>query len=452
MSVQPFTQARRSLFARDLAAASVGAIALVSLMAFETMALATAMPAIAAALHGLRWYALAFGGTLAASVFGMVLAGRACDRDGPLRAAIAGLVLFTAGLLIAGLAPDIAVLLAGRIVQGLGIGMLGVVLYAGMGQAVPPALHPRLFALLAAAWVVPALVGPALAAWLVSHWGWRAIFLVAAGLAPIAAALLLPVFAKLPRPAGSPTAHRLGWAALAAVGALLLHSGSDASRAAPLLGTVAVGLAAAWVASTRLLPPGSLRVAPGLPAVIGLRALLASAFASGEAFLPLYLAREQGWSLTAAGLMLSGGAVMWSAGSALQARLTGDDQRRRGLQCGLGAVAAGLAMVGLPAAVDVGVWVVTPGWLLAGFGIGLAFPMLSVLTLALSAPDAQGRNASALQLGDALASSALLAVCGALFNLYDEGSAVAYALVFGACALVAALGAVVSRRAFASAR
>lgn len=448
MNVAALPARTRSLFSPGLLAPSLGTVALVSLLAFEAMAVAAAMPAIAAALDGVRWYALAFGGMLATSVFGMVLAGRSCDRDGPLRAATTGLLVFTAGLLMAGFAGGIGWLLAGRIVQGLGSGLLGVALYAGMGQVVPPALHPRLFALMAAAWVVPALVGPGIAAWLVGHWGWRAVFLVAAALVPVAALLLLPAFARLARPAPHAAAPApLGWAALGALGALLLHAASDGASAGTLVATVGIGLAAAGAAAARLLPRGSLAAAPGLPAVIALRALLASAFASGEAFLPLYLTREHGWTLAQAGLMLSAGAVMWSAGSALQARLAADADRRRGLQFGLGAVAAGLALVALPTA-GASVWTVVPGWALAGFGIGLSFPMLSVLTLALSAPAEQGRNASALQLGDALGSSALLAVCGALFNLGGDAGPRGYAPVFGLAAAVALAGAFVSARAF----
>jgi MFS family permease len=444
-----------SLFAHGLAAASLGAIALVSLMAFEAMAVAAAMPAIATALAGLRLYALAFGGMLATSVFGMVLAGRSCDRDGPLRAAAVGLLVFAAGLVIAGLAPGMGWLVAGRIVQGLGSGMLGVALYAGMGQVVPAALHPRLFAMMAAAWVLPALVGPAVAAWLVHHWGWRAVFLVAAALTPFAAALLLPAFRRLGRPrhdpqADTPPPARLRWAALGAIGALLLHAASDTASAGPLIATVVAGLLASLLAATRLLPAGSLAAAPGLPAVIAQRALLASAFFSAEAFVPLYLTRQQGWSLGEAGLLLSAGAVMWSAGSAVQARLRSDRHRRHGLRAGLLAVALGVALVCLPAALDWTVWTVLPGWALAGFGIGLGFPMLSVLTLALSAPAEQGRNASALQLSDALGSSALLAVSGALFNLVGSGGPRGHALVFGLAAAVALVGAMVSARPFAS--
>ncbi|MBX3606958.1 MAG: MFS transporter, partial [Piscinibacter sp.] len=227
----PAGPAGLSLFGRGTAAASVGAIALVSLLAFEAMALAAAMPAIAAALDGLALYALAFGGMVATSVIGMVAAGRWCDRHGARAATLAGLLVFAAGLLLAGAAPSMGWLVAGRIVQGLGGGMLGVALYVGMGQLVPAALHPRLFALLAAAWVVPGLVGPPLAAALV-HWaGWRSVFFVAAAAVPFAAALLLPSFGRLPAPARSTAAdpaHRLGWAVLAALGALLLHGAAQA--------------------------------------------------------------------------------------------------------------------------------------------------------------------------------------------------------------------------------
>jgi hypothetical protein len=63
--------ATAALFARSRGAAVLGAVLLVSLLAFEAIAVAAAMPAIASALDGVGLYALAFGGTLATSVLGM---------------------------------------------------------------------------------------------------------------------------------------------------------------------------------------------------------------------------------------------------------------------------------------------------------------------------------------------------------------------------------------------
>lgn len=396
------------LFAPGRGAACVGAVALITLLAFEALAVAAAMPAVATALNGLPLYALAFGGTVAASIPGMVWAGRWSDRRGALRPTAWGLALFGCGLLLAALAPTMPALVAGRVLQGLGGGLLGVVLYVGMGQVVPSALHPRLFSLFATAWVVPGLVGPTVAAWLVAHWGWRSVFFTALALLPLAAALLLPAYARLPAresPAAGSASNRPFW---------------------------------------QLLPVGTWRAAPGLPSVVVLRGLLAAAFASAEAFLPLALTQDQGWSLLHAGWALSTGAVFWSLGSAVQARVQQPAQRQRLLATGLWLVSGGIAVVAgaLQGSGGAG-WaaLVLAGWALAGAGVGLSFPMLSVLVLKLSPPAEQGRNASALQLADALASSATLALAGVL-----AAQALGHTAVMLMAATLAAAAAVLSPR------
>jgi MFS family permease len=442
-----------SLFDRGRRGACVGALALVSLLAFEAIAVAAAMPAVAAALDGLELYAVAFGGMLAAAVLGMVWAGVSCDRHGSFRATATGLAVFTIGLLIAGFAAGMAWMVAGRIVQGLGAGMLGVALYAGMGQLVPSSLHPRLFALFATAWIVPALLGPVIAAWLVVQLGWRSVFLSVAAVVPLTAVALLPALALLPRPepglgeAKAPRS-RIAWAALGAAGALLLHVAAKAGAMA--LPALALGLFTTGAAALRLLPRGTLSAAAGLPAVIALRGLLAAAFASAEVFVPLYLTRAAGWTLAQAGLALSAGAVLWSCGSAIQARIVAAENRRRALSTGFTMVAGGITCVVVQMLGDLPPWLVPIGWAVTGFGIGMSFPMLSVLTLSFSTTADRGNNASALQLSDALCSSATLAVAGALFNQANGGQTlVGFVLVFALSGVLAAGGAVLSGRAFA---
>lgn len=431
--------------------ASLGAVALISMIAFEAMAVAAAMPAVAAALDGLPLYALAFGGTLAASVFGMAWAGESCDRRGPARAMRAGLLLFAAGLAVAGFAVSMQQLVLGRVVQGLGAGMLGVALYVVMGRLLPERLHPRLFALFAAAWVIPGLLGPALAALLVDHLGWRAVFLTVLVLVPCAAALLWPALGA-DTPAAAPAVWRWPWALLAALGALGLHAVASATAPAVALALlVGCGLAA-WLGARRLLPAGSLRARPGLPAVIALRGLLAAAFFTAEAFVPLLLHRLQGWSLAQAGLALSAGALMWSLGSALQARIDEPQRRQRVLALGLGLVAAGIGVLALPLLLACSAWWSVAGWVLSGLGIGLSFPMLSVLTLKYSTPQEQGSNASALQLSDALTTSAALAVAGLLFALCGRDQPAGFVAVLALAGGLAVLALAVSSRVVGSAR
>ena len=108
--------------------ATVGACALVFLSAFESLAVTTIMPLVSRDLDGATLYALAFAGPLATGVMGMVGAGNWSDRRGPAAPLYASVALFVAGLLIAGTAGSMEVLVLGRIVQGLGGGAMTVAL------------------------------------------------------------------------------------------------------------------------------------------------------------------------------------------------------------------------------------------------------------------------------------------------------------------------------------
>lgn len=432
-----------TLLGGRMRALTVGSVALVSLAAFEAMAVATAMPTVAAALDGLAAYALAFGLPLATGVVGMVLSGVWSDARGPAAPMRFGVAAFVLGLLVAGLAPTMPVLAAGRAVQGLGSGLFSVALYVVVGRVVPPALRPRMFAAFAAAWLLPAVVGPALAGLLVQTAGWRWVFLLAATLAVPAALVVQPALRGLAGPVGPGVRHpwtRVGWAVGAAAGAVGLHQAGQLSGVAGgLLGAVALLLVA--VAGPRLLPAGTLRARPGLPAVVALRGLVSAVFIGAETFLPLLLSRERGLSPTAAGLVLTGAAITWSVGSWFQGREGAPSRpvllRAGTVSLGLGVLLAGATVVpAVPLAVGV------LGWAAAGLGMGLTYPTLSVLTLELSAPAEQGTNSAALQIADSLFAAVVLALSGALFAALIGHGPVAYVAstaVSGALALAAVL-------------
>ena len=126
-------------------------------------------------------------------------------------------------MLVSGLAPSMPVLVAGRVVQGLGTGALIVSLYVVVGVIYPPRLQPSVFASFAAAWVLPSLFGPGVAALVADALGWRWVFLGIVGLVLLAALLVAPVVPGLRRPARddrpAPRAM-LPWAALAAAAVL----------------------------------------------------------------------------------------------------------------------------------------------------------------------------------------------------------------------------------------
>src|SRR5690606_3654410 len=159
-------------------------------------------------LDGLAFYAWGFSGFMTASMFGTVLAGEACDRFGPLAPFLAGIALFTGGLVVAGVAPTMPVFIAGRVIQGLGGAAAIVTAYVIVGRAYDPRLRPRAFAVMSAAWVLPSILGPAIAGVLTETWTWRLVFL---GLVPFAIAPLLLVLPRLRAlPAVEPAAGRPG--------------------------------------------------------------------------------------------------------------------------------------------------------------------------------------------------------------------------------------------------
>jgi MFS family permease len=278
---------------------------------------------------------------------------------------------------------------------------------------------------------------------IVQHAGWRWVFLSVPAIVLGAAAMVLPALRDIGAlPAGRDAGRdrrRTAWSIGAAFSVLLLHVAGQRTDAAawPLL-AVAVGLL--LVCARQLLPVGTLRVVRGLPAVIALRSIAAAAFFGTEVFLPLLLSRERGLSPTLAGLVLTLGALGWSAGSWYRGRMR-DPAPVPLLRAGLGLIAIGVF------AVASAVWPATPtalamsGWTLAGLGMGLVFPTLSVLALQLSPPELQGSHSSALQLAGSLFTAAVLTLGGALFAaLLTRVPSAAYLAGFAITAGLAVLG------------
>lgn len=211
-----------------------GLVLTITFVAAEALAVVTVMPVVARDLHGLELYGFVFSAFLLGTMVGIVAAGRAADRRGPAVPYIVGLIVFAVGLTIAGLAPSMPVLVAGRALQGLGAGAVPSVAYAAIGRTLPDRLRARMMAILSTAWVVPGLAGPAISAEVAHLFGWRWVFL---GLLPFIALtgpFAIPALVKLGRPeAKAAEGHRLidgvGVAAAAGLvlGGLTLAAGSS---------------------------------------------------------------------------------------------------------------------------------------------------------------------------------------------------------------------------------
>lgn len=432
---------------------TVGSVALIFLAAIEALAVTTVMPLVSVDLDGETLFAVAFSGTLATGVIGMVAAGAWSDRTGPRGPLYAAVTLFTIGLVVSGLAPDMYTFIAGRLIQGLGVGGQTVSLYVVIARVYPRELHGRIFAAFAAAWVVPSMVGPALAGAVAQFLHWRWAFL---GVAILTGLAFLLVAARLrgvsleaadeARGADAveePTRRTIATRLLlsAAVAGAAVGTGL-AAESPPAVGwPIALGcLLVIGFAIRPLVPPGALSARAGLPSVVLMRGLVAGAFLAAEAFVPKLLMDRFAFSPVIAGLAITTAALAWSLSSFAQGRYGDRLGSTRIVTISAPLMLAGIIALLVVAVSDDMPWLVVVGWGVAGGGIGLVYPRLTVLTLAYSTPADEGFNSSALSVSDSTGSAVAIAVAGLAFLSFPmAGSGFAAVFLVAAAVLVLAL-------------
>ena len=413
------------LMAPQRRALTVGLVLTITFVASEALAVVTVMPVVARDLGGLRLYGWVFSGFMLGSVIGIVAAGREADRRGPAVPFVAGVVLFGGGLALAGLAPSMGVLVAGRVLQGVGAGAVPSVAYATIGRSLPGTLRPRMMAVLSTAWVAPGLVGPAVSAEVARLFGWRWVFLGLLPIVAVAGAIAVPALIRLGPPAsGGAEEHRMIDGFRTAAGATMIlagltlaaGSGAGPGRLGAILGGVvliAAGTAVGLPALRRLVPPGTLTARAGLPATILSRGLLTFTFFGADAYVTLTVTAIRHRTPVVAGIAVTGATVAWTAGAWIQARLSGTWEGRRLVRSGLVIVLAGIAgmvlvlLPGVPVAEGLAAWTV------AGLGMGLAYAPISLMMLRKAPPGQEGRASASLNLADVLGTAIGIGVGGA---------------------------------------
>jgi len=414
-------------FAPERRLLTIGLIGLVTAAAFEGMAVPTVLPALVGDLGGLDLYGWAFSAFWLTNIIGITVAGSDADRRGPGRALAIGVVLFAAGMAVSGVANDMTAVIAGRAIQGFGSGAIGSVVYAAIARAYPASATPRMIALTSSAWVVPGLIGPALAGWVTDAFDWRWVFL---GIVPPVLVMGLAVYPQLARlgPAQR-TAVPMRGDASRAFDAVRLALGSTMVLGSLTVGSlplaIALIVAGGWLgiaALRHLLPPGTLRLRLGRPSVVAVVFVIAFAFFGTEAFVPLSVVDVRGGSVTLGGIALSASAVTWTIGSWVQARAAAAGTRRALVTSGSALIGAGIVITALVLVPQMPVLVAGLGWAVAGLGMGLAYSMLVLMVLETAAPGEEGFSSSALQLMFTLGTAFGAGVGGAVVALADRGT------------------------------
>jgi MFS family permease len=384
--------------------------------AFETLSVATILPKIVANLGGLSFYGWSFSAYMLATLVGLILAGDEADQRGPAIPFIFGVALFATGLALAGTASSMIMFVISRGVQGFGAGIIASVVYVCVGRGYPEQLKPRMVAVLSSAWVVPGLIGPALAGLVADFVGWRWVFLGLFPIVPLATGLVFPALRKL-----TPSLKRrslnlprlLATAGLVAGSGVVL-TGLQAQSTAIAIILILPGLAIGIPSLRHLLPPGTLRVKAGLPAAIATMGLLSLAYFGGEAFLPLTLVSIRGQNTIIAGIALTAATLTWTAGSWVQAHLAPRQGRRILVIIGLLLIALGLAGITSVLIPGIPVIVAIAAWGVGGLGMGLAYSTLSLVVLETAPGDQMGSASASMELSSVLGTAIGTGLGGAI--------------------------------------
>jgi MFS family permease len=371
----------RGLYASGLLGRFVILCVGIWLHAVDSLVTATISPAIVSDIGGIAY----INWTITLYEVGAIAAGAATPMLSQRLSlkSVLGLaaLLYGSGCLIAGFAPTIGMLLAGRLAQGLGGGMLLSLCYLAIQEWFDPSWWSRLFGVVAVIWGAGSLLGPLIGGVFAGLHAWRMTFLV---FAVQAAALWGMASLCLPTQARSAQAAK-PWSVLPlfvlSTATLLIAQSSVAgsitlSVLESLLGAGLLYVAARLDrrASYRLFPVKVLDfrhpVGAGLLMVFALSAATTGFWAYG----PLILTILFGTPPIISGYILAGEAVAWSL--ATMAVSKAPSAAGRGL-IRVGAILVALGAGGFAIAVPAGVLAgIVLCALLQGLGFGLCWPSI----------------------------------------------------------------------------
>jgi NTE family protein len=332
-------------------------------------------------LAGLSWILTAYNIVFAAL---LVPGGRLADRTGRRRTFMAGLVVFLAASVAAGLAPTVEVLVVARIVQAAGAAALVPTSLALLLPEFPLSQRATATGIWGATGAIAAAVGPSLGGALVDVAGWRWVFFVnvAIGVPALIPARRLLRESRDPNPGPMPDSVGVGLlVAGVALVSLVIVEGQDwgwgGGRA---LGALVAGLAFLVLFGVRSTRHSAPVVEPALFRVRSFAVANAGNFAFALGFYAfllanvLFLTGPWHYSIMSAGFALTPGPLMAAVGALSGGRLADRFGQRvvalpGGLLFAIGCLGLAMSTGPTPAYASE----VLPWLPMTGLGVGLSF-------------------------------------------------------------------------------
>jgi EmrB/QacA subfamily drug resistance transporter len=174
-------------------------VAIISAMLFAALnqtIVVTVLPKIIASLGGMAYFSWVFTVYMLASTVTAVLVGKLSDIYGRKPFIILGLIIFSIGGLLCGLADSIIILIVYRGIQGLGAGIIMSTAFTAVGDLFAPRERGRWQGLLAASFGLASVLGPTLGGYIVDHFDWHWVFWVFLPLGMVSMVLIWMLFPK----------------------------------------------------------------------------------------------------------------------------------------------------------------------------------------------------------------------------------------------------------------
>ena len=440
----------RELFGRRYRGAATvlaGGVAIYAINEFITMSL---LPSAIEEIGGARLYAWVTTVYLVASVLGATTVGSVLTRFGPRRSYLGGLASFAFGSAVCMLAPSMPVLLTGRAVQGLAGGVLAGLGYAVISAVLPEKLWTRAAAVVSAMWGVGTVIGPVSGGLFSQFVSWRWGFALLLTLA-VLVALLVPL--ALPDRGGASTiplgvpVRSLILLGLAALVVSVAALPADPVTTLGLL-VLAAGLVLTFVAidrraTARVLPRAVFRPGPLKWIYLTLGLLMASTMV--DMYVPLFGQRLTGLSPVVAGFLGAALSVGWTVGEIRSAAINTRSVAARLVTFSPLVMAAGLGLAAL-GPVRAAVWAL--GLVVAGAGIGMAWPHLSVWAMGSETdPGEQAVAAAAVNTVQLICGAFGAGLAGVVVNLHAAPDVTVVRMAFALFTVLALAGFAVSGRA-----
>ena len=186
-------------------------------------------------------------------------------------------------------------------------------------------------------------------------------------------------------------------------------------------GLAVIGVVVGFPPLRRLLPAGTLRAAPGLPATILSRGLLTFAFFGADAYVTLTITTVRHHGTLMAGAVVTASTLAWTVGAWIQARLNDQWEGARLVRAGLVLILAGTAGMAWQLRDGVPVWEAFVAWSAAGLGMGLSYAPISLMMLRAAPSGREGWASASLNLADVLGIALGVGVGGAAVAAVSRG-------------------------------